>query len=66
MELPVDERHENVDEAIAVLEKANADLEPELMSVGEARDLLVSYSRVAKLAASGSQRCPASSTMPPS
>lgn len=53
MELPVDERHENVDEAIAVLEKANADLEPELMSVGEARDLLVSYSRVAKLAAFG-------------
>ena len=53
MELRVDERHESVDEAIAVLEKANADLEPELMSAGEARELLAGYSRVAKLASFG-------------
>ena len=42
-----------VDEAIELLEKANADLEPELVSVPEARALLDAYTRAQRLAAFG-------------
>ncbi|MGH2735108.1 MAG: HNH endonuclease [Actinomycetota bacterium] len=42
-----------LDEAVELLEKANADLEPELLSVHDARMLLESYARVQRLAAFG-------------
>jgi 5-methylcytosine-specific restriction endonuclease McrA len=42
-----------VDDAIALLEKANADLEPELLSAPDARELLDAYARAEKLAAFG-------------
>jgi 5-methylcytosine-specific restriction endonuclease McrA len=42
-----------VDEAIELLEKANADLEPELLSASGARKLLAAYARAEKLAAFG-------------
>jgi len=42
-----------IDEATELLEKANADLEPELMSVQEVRRLLASYVRAERLAAFG-------------
>ncbi len=42
-----------VDEAIELLEKANADLEPELMSMPEARAKLRSYARAQRLVAFG-------------
>ena len=42
-----------VDQAIEFLEKANADLEPELMTVADARKLLAAYARLEKLAAFG-------------
>jgi 5-methylcytosine-specific restriction endonuclease McrA len=42
-----------VDEAIELLEKANADLEPELLSASGARKLLGAYARAEKLAAFG-------------
>jgi hypothetical protein len=42
-----------VDEAIELLEKANADLEPELLSVPEARERLKAYVRAQRLAAFG-------------
>jgi hypothetical protein len=40
-------------EAVTWLEKANADLQPELLSADAARDLLTSYARAEKLAAYG-------------
>ncbi|HYN36501.1 MAG TPA: hypothetical protein VEV82_05945 [Actinomycetota bacterium] len=43
----------HVDEAIESLEKANADLEPELLSVPEARQQLEGYTRAQRLAAFG-------------
>jgi HNH endonuclease len=42
-----------IDDAIALLEKSNAELEPELLTAAIARDLLSSYARVEKLAAFG-------------
>ena len=42
-----------IDEAIELLEKANADLEPELLTAATARKLLESYARAEKLAAFG-------------
>ena len=42
-----------IDEAIELLEKANADLEPELLSVPGARARLKAYSRAQRLAAFG-------------
>jgi hypothetical protein len=42
-----------VDEAIALLEKANASLEPELLPAQDAREILQSYARAEKLAAFG-------------
>jgi 5-methylcytosine-specific restriction endonuclease McrA len=42
-----------LDEAAAVVEKANANLEPELMGVDAARSLLASYARIRKLASYG-------------
>jgi 5-methylcytosine-specific restriction endonuclease McrA len=42
-----------VDQAIELLEKANADLEPELLSARDARRLLKDYARAEKLAAFG-------------
>jgi hypothetical protein len=42
-----------VDDAIELLEKANADLEPELMTTDTARRLLAAYARVEKLGAFG-------------
>jgi hypothetical protein len=42
-----------VDEAVELLEKANADLEPELLSAPAARQLLEVYARAEKLAAFG-------------
>jgi hypothetical protein len=42
-----------VDEAIAMLEKANADLEPELLAAPDARNLLETYARAERLAAFG-------------
>ena len=42
-----------VDEAVTWLEKANADLEPELLSAHDARALLTLYARAEKLAAFG-------------
>ncbi len=42
-----------LDEAIELLEKANADLEPELLSAPEARERLKAYARAEKLAAFG-------------
>lgn len=38
-----------IDQAIELLEKANADLQPELMAAPEARRLLASYARARKL-----------------
>ncbi len=43
----------SVDEAIELLEKANADLEPELLSVPEAKERLKAYVRAQRLAAFG-------------
>ena len=43
----------HVDEAIELLEKANADLEPELLSAPEARKRLRAYARAQRLAAFG-------------
>jgi 5-methylcytosine-specific restriction endonuclease McrA len=42
-----------LDEAIALLEKANADLEPELVTYPDARRLLEAYARAEKLATFG-------------
>ena len=42
-----------VDDAIELLEKANADLEPELLSANDAKALLEAYSRAEKLAGFG-------------
>ena len=42
-----------LDEAAAVVEKANANLEPELMDVDAARSLLATYARIRKLASYG-------------
>jgi hypothetical protein len=42
-----------VDEAIELLEKANAELEPELLSVPEAQERLKAYVRAQRLAAFG-------------
>jgi hypothetical protein len=42
-----------IDEAVAWLEKANADLEPELLSAASARKLLAAYARAEKLASFG-------------
>jgi hypothetical protein len=42
-----------VDDAIELLEKANADLQPELLSVPEARERLEAYARAQRLAAFG-------------
>jgi hypothetical protein len=42
-----------IDEAVKFLEKANADLQPELLSVPEARALLDAYARAERLAAFG-------------
>ncbi|CAN5725757.1 hypothetical protein BH20ACT23_BH20ACT23_28560 [soil metagenome] len=39
----------HVDEAVELLEKANADLQPELLSVPEARDRLEAYARARRL-----------------
>jgi hypothetical protein len=41
----------HVDEAVELLEKANADLEPELLSADAARNQLALYARAEKLAA---------------
>jgi HNH endonuclease len=46
-------KFELVDEAIELLEKANADLEPELIASGDARELMKAYARVEKLGAYG-------------
>ncbi|MGH2789812.1 MAG: hypothetical protein ACRDJ0_02350, partial [Actinomycetota bacterium] len=43
----------HVDEANELLEKANANLEPELLSAADARELLASYARTQRLAAFG-------------
>jgi hypothetical protein len=43
----------HVDEAIKLLEKANANLEPELLSLAAARELLEAYARTQRLAAFG-------------
>ena len=43
----------HVDEAVELLEKSNADLEPELLSVPEARERLKAYARAQRLAAFG-------------
>ncbi|MGH2702457.1 MAG: HNH endonuclease [Actinomycetota bacterium] len=42
-----------IDEAVTRLEKANADLEPDLLSADDARDLLAAYARAEKLVAYG-------------
>ena len=42
-----------IDEAVTLLEKANANLEPELLSADAARDLLAAYARAEKLATFG-------------
>ena len=42
-----------IDRAIELLEKANANLEPELLRATDARKLLASYARAEKLAAFG-------------
>ena len=42
-----------IDEAVTFLEKANANLEPELLSADAVRDLLAAYARAEKLAAFG-------------
>ena len=42
-----------IDEAITWLEKADADLTPELLSAGEAHHLLTAYARADKLVAFG-------------
>ena len=44
---------EVLDEAAELLEKANADLEPELLSSESARDALARYARIERLAAYG-------------
>ena len=43
----------HLDDAIALLEKANIDLEPELLSTDAAREFLDRYARAKKLAAFG-------------
>jgi hypothetical protein len=55
-----------VDEAIELLEKANADLAPEFLSVPEARKRLKAYARAQRLAAFGVPRSPARSMTLPS
>ncbi len=45
--------NELIDQAIELLEKANADLEPELLPVPLARELLATYAKVVKLATFG-------------
>ena len=44
-------------DAVASLEKANANLEPELMTADAARALLAEYARAEKLWASAELRC---------
>lgn len=51
-----------LDDAADLLEKANADLQPDLLSVPEARERLQAYVRAQRLAASGSPHSPAGST----
>ena len=46
-------RTEFLDEAVELLEKANADLEPELLTASSARALLATYAKAEKLAAFG-------------
>jgi 5-methylcytosine-specific restriction endonuclease McrA len=46
-------RTEPLDHAIELLEKTNADLEPELLTATHARKLLASYAKIEKLAAFG-------------
>jgi hypothetical protein len=46
-------RTDTIDSAIGLLEKANADLEPELLLAADARDFLSGYARAEKLAAFG-------------
>lgn len=46
-------KHSYVDEAVAWLEKANADLEPELMTAADARRAMTTFARAEKLAAFG-------------
>jgi hypothetical protein len=43
----------HVEKAVELLEKANAELEPELLSAEAARELLGAYARAEKLAAFG-------------
>jgi hypothetical protein len=42
-----------IDQAVELAEKANADLQPELLDAALARDLLATYARLEKLAAFG-------------
>ena len=42
-----------IDEAITWLEKANADLEPELLGASATRDMLAAYARAEKLVSFG-------------
>ena len=49
----VDMKFELVDEAIELLEKANADLEPELLLAADARRLMKAYARAEKLCSYG-------------
>ena len=46
-------RTKALDHAIELLEKSNADLEPELLTASFARELLASYAKIEKLAAFG-------------
>ena len=53
-----------LNEAAELLEKANANLEPELLTADTARELLAEYARAEKLAAFGVGRSPGGSTIP--
>lgn len=53
-----------IDRAIEMLEKGNAELQPELLSAPAARELLAAYAKAEKLAAFGVARWRASSTTP--
>ena len=43
----------HINDAVGALEKANANLEPELLTAGAARELLACYARAEKLASYG-------------
>jgi hypothetical protein len=54
-----------IDEVVELLEKANADLEPELMTAEEAREALALYAHIERLASHGVRELASKDPMSP-